>query len=333
MKFSVVIPVYNVEKYLKKCIDSVLEQSFTDYEIILVVDGSPDHSIEICEYYQSIHTNIRVINMDNEGATAARKAGSHLAAGDYIVCVDGDDYIEKDLLESAFKIVSQYKDIDIITFGYYKVQDGNIILPAVFNECREGFYDGNSYQDLMKGYLFDPTVHQINSGNLLYGHPLKIIRKEIFNQSIDKLPEYLVNGEDIYFTALALELSKSIYVISKPMYYYRVNQNSLTRKRKPYDLVNINRVYECLQTIGFISDIGKKVYYYRSALIIIRDMARDSANYSALKKIITENYSPIADKEGMGKLDLEPASSFKLKLITNKRFRMIYCLSKLHLLK
>ena len=98
MKLSIIMPVYNVEDYLCKCIDSVLNQDYEDYEVILVDDGSPDECPKICDSYAKKHDNIRVVHRENGGLSAARNSGIEVAIGEYILFVDSDDYIEPNVL-------------------------------------------------------------------------------------------------------------------------------------------------------------------------------------------------------------------------------------------
>ena len=93
MKFSIVIPIYKVEKYLHECVDSVLNQTFTDFEIILVDDGSPDKCPQICDEYAKQHSNISVIHQKNAGIACARNTGIAAAKGEYVICIDSDDYL------------------------------------------------------------------------------------------------------------------------------------------------------------------------------------------------------------------------------------------------
>ncbi|EEI18208.1 glycosyltransferase, group 2 family protein [Lentilactobacillus buchneri ATCC 11577] len=113
MKFSVIVPVYNIENYLSMCIDSVLKQQFYDYELILVDDGSTDHSGDICDRYSKSHEQIRVIHKGNEGPSAARNIGIDMANGEYIIFLDGDDMLREDTLSNVFLLINNSK-FDII---------------------------------------------------------------------------------------------------------------------------------------------------------------------------------------------------------------------------
>ena len=115
-KFSIIIPVYNVEKYIKKCLDSIFEQSFKDYEVIVVNDGTKDNSMDIVKEY-----NVKIINQKNQGLSEARNSGAKKATGEYLIFIDSDDYIDKDLLKEINK--SLKNDPDIVRFQIREVYE------------------------------------------------------------------------------------------------------------------------------------------------------------------------------------------------------------------
>lgn len=126
MKISVIIPIYNVEDYLEECIDSVLNQSYQDIEILLVNDGSTDKSSDICERYSNKYSNIRFINKTNGGLSDARNAGIKNSTGDYLIFLDSDDYWGKDFLISIVNLIYQDPEIDYVFFSfsyYYQVSN------------------------------------------------------------------------------------------------------------------------------------------------------------------------------------------------------------------
>ena len=120
---SVIIPVYNVEKYLSKCLDSIVNQTYNNLQIILVNDGTKDNSLEICQNYQNKDSRIQVINKENGGLSSARNKGLEYAEGKYCLFVDSDDYVELDLIESA---VSKMEEVnaDMVVFGFERFYEG-----------------------------------------------------------------------------------------------------------------------------------------------------------------------------------------------------------------
>ena len=124
MRFTIVIPVYRAEAYLSECVESVLRQSYTDFEVILVDDGSPDNCPSMCDGYASRDSRVRVIHQRNKGAVFARKAGLEVGTGDYVVIVDSDDYIETEVFENILEIIDTQ---DVIVFNYKRVIDDKFV--------------------------------------------------------------------------------------------------------------------------------------------------------------------------------------------------------------
>ena len=122
MKLSIIVPVYGVANYLCKCIDSLLEQDITDYEIILVNDGSPDECPQICDDYAEKYTNIKAIHQDNKGLSEARNTGTRAAQGEYIMYVDSDDYLQPNVLGALMEQVERDK-LDVLRFRYQNVRE------------------------------------------------------------------------------------------------------------------------------------------------------------------------------------------------------------------
>ena len=139
MEFSVIVPIYKVEAYLPRCVDSILAQSFPDFEVILVDDGSPDRCGELCDRYGARDRRVRVIHKENGGLVSARQAGMSVASGDYIVHVDGDDWVAPDLWERAHRAI-QTHDPDVVSFPAVSM-DGDVPGPRIEEPVPEGLYD------------------------------------------------------------------------------------------------------------------------------------------------------------------------------------------------
>ena len=125
MLFSILIPVYNVEKYLEECLNSVLNQDFRDYEIIIVDDGSTDNSPQICDRYQKLYSGIiKVIHQKNRGLFATRRRLFEMANGKYCLCLDSDDFLEKKALAVLANAIEKY-DPDFVFYDLYYLNDSN----------------------------------------------------------------------------------------------------------------------------------------------------------------------------------------------------------------
>ena len=142
MLFSVIVPVYNIEDWLKKCVDSILNQSYKDYELLLIDDGSTDSSGQLCDWYQKNYRNVKAVHKENGGLSDARNCGIRCARGEYLLFIDGDDYIAEWTLEKLSNIIREnYPDI-ILSEGMYHVQNGIEIVKKTFNSERVNLISG-----------------------------------------------------------------------------------------------------------------------------------------------------------------------------------------------
>lgn len=214
MILSVVVPVYNVEKFLKPCIESILCQSFTDYELILVNDGSKDRSGEICNYYSKKDNRIKVIHKNNGGLSSARNAGIDIASGEYIAFIDSDDYIRNDMFEILTKLAIENK-ADIVQCEYKKVYDN--IKKYFKNNINDEVKLVNNLEVLSWLYNNQRTVSTIVAWS-------KIYRKDLFSEI--RYPNGKIH-EDEFTTYKLLYKSKKIVYTNQELYFYRQRNNSI----------------------------------------------------------------------------------------------------------
>ena len=207
---SVIVPVYKVEKYLEKCIESVLKQTYTNLQIILVDDGSPDNCGKICDEYAKKDSRIEVIHKINGGLSDARNVGINRANGRYIGFVDSDDYIKEDMYEKLINLIKEY-DADISICNLYDVIDGKEYVRNKDNGIHE-----YSRIDILKEILLDKNI-QSYAWNKLY-------KKELFDEI--KYP-IRKKYEDIGTTFYLFEKCNKIVVTSEPEYYYLKRADSL----------------------------------------------------------------------------------------------------------
>ncbi len=210
-KISIIIPVYNVEKYINKCINSVLEQTYKNLEIILVDDGSTDNSGNICDEFKKKDKRIKVIHKINGGLSSARNAGIECATGNYIGFVDSDDYIETDMFETLCSLIKQYKaDISIVSL--YEVYNNKII--SVRNSGKLELF---TKIEAMKELLTDRKIKSYACN--------KLFKKELFQNVKYPISK---NFEDIATTLLLFEQSNKVVLLQQPKYYYQRRDDSIT---------------------------------------------------------------------------------------------------------
>lgn len=207
-RISIIVPVYRVEEYLPRCLDSILVQTFTDWECILIDDGSPDNSGAICDYYAVLDGRVRVIHQENAGVSAARNAGLDAARGEWVAFVDSDDWVERDWLKTLYDTVRRH-DVDVVECGYW---------------CE--FADGMR------------QMHLPVEGQAVACWTKFVSRQLILSHAI-LFPVDCSYGEDAFFSFCCLVAAgKRRVVLSCPLYHYeKTRQNSAmhTASRKMLD--------------------------------------------------------------------------------------------------
>lgn len=230
MQLSVIVPVYNGEKYIRDCVGSILAQTFKDYELLLVDDGSTDMSGEICDQYAETDQRVVVCHKRNEGVTCARMAGVIRAKGDYIAFVDADDWLEEDFLENLMEgMIQEYADI--VIDGCVKEQSGQ--QEIVLNNIPEGIYaDDELRRDIFPHMLHYRGFYQFGILPYLCN---KIYKKELLLQCFKDIDTNIYDGEDVAIVFPYLLKTSRIIVSAAAKYHYRIHSNSVTaNKREDY---------------------------------------------------------------------------------------------------
>ena len=214
-KISVIIPVYKAEKYIHKCMDSLLKQTFTDYEIILVDDGSPDNSGKICDEYSNIDNRIRTIHKTNGGVSSARQCGIDNATGEYTIHVDPDDWVKPTMLEELYqKAIEEDADMVICDFIKYYTKNKQIYV----NQQPSSLNHQIVLQELFKHL----------QGSLCN----KLIKKECYGKFNIKYPTSFNLYEDLYVCTCLLTNPLKVAYLNKAFYFYTIttNENSMVKK-------------------------------------------------------------------------------------------------------
>lgn len=213
---SVVVPVYNVEKYLKQCIESILNQTYKDFELILVNDGSKDSSGEICDFYKEQDSRVKVIHKVNEGLVNARKTGIQNAVGEYITYVDSDDWIDENMYEVMMHEMIK-EDADMITCAIKKENIDSCDL--LKNAVDSGVYEGDSLKYLIDNALFS---EEYGRNGLFAAVWNKIYKRNVLIENQMRVDGSLRMGEDAMCTfPLLLDCSKVVVMNDFAPYHYR----------------------------------------------------------------------------------------------------------------
>lgn len=211
-KISIIVPIYKVERYFERCINSVLSQSIPDIEIILVDDGSPDNCGKMCDDYAAKDSRIIVIHKNNGGLSSARNAGIHIAKGEYLMFIDSDDYVEPDFCEKAYQFVT-YNNVLCASFGYYEH----------WSDRTDEFHTSKTKVITAK----DAIKSLITKDDVIFNFAWnKIYHRSLFNNI--RYPEGRYY-EDQGTTYKLFDAAKTIYVDPSMLYHYNRRQETITQ--------------------------------------------------------------------------------------------------------
>lgn len=321
-KFSIVIPVYNAEKYLGECVESVLLQSVTDFELILVDDGSTDESGHLCDRFALRDSRVRVIHQQNSGHITARMNGVSAAIGDYIMFMDSDDY----WLDGALSTVEK----NLVCFGcdmlVFRLRKGN-------ENCHDFFGGVRSY--ITHSEYFTVSLAESGMNSLV----IKAYARKLFeNVDISAFSE-LRNSEDLVLSTMLAQAAEKISYIPEVIYYYRQNEGSITNSfnAKEIDEFIISRrfLWAELERLGLDNDDNKKVLY-SGYLRRVSDWAYQASVSSMATEEKISHLSKVSESEmfinAMKAVDLSQfgkAKQLRLKLLYSKKYNTMFWLDKI----
>lgn len=292
MILSIVIPVYNVEEYIEKCILSCSNQDIpkTDYEIILVNDGSPDNSLKICEQFANEIENTTIISQENKGLSGARNTGLRNAKGDYVWFVDSDDWIENNCLKSIVNEINKFKS-DIYWLGHDVVANNKVIdtfIPDTLEKPVTG-------EDFFVNYL----ENQFYIWKFVYKRAFLLENDLTFYEGI--------LYEDLEFTPRTLHVSKTCFTLPSVYYHYLMRDGSIINNVKPKNIAD--RFFICEKILDTIENTKVSKGYYETCYEII---ARNILG--TLKMAIRSNVKlPTIAKGIVEKIEVKPFLNKKLK--------------------
>ena len=230
-KVSVIIPIYKVEDFISRCVESVLNQSYKNIEIVLVDDGSPDNCPQICDDFSNSYPQIKVVHKDNGGLASARNAGTRVATGDYIMFVDSDDWIDANMVSDLVELAEQ-ENVDFIRTrmkyaNWPNHPDGTVCDFGIENMMHNGKYDRVTIEkEILPIFIATP---QITFGPIVSSCGT-IYKRELLTENIIEFYEDVKYSEDCIFNAKVLMKCSSFYYLNEPQYYnYFFNDTSITK--------------------------------------------------------------------------------------------------------
>lgn len=249
---SIILPVYNCEKYIEKCLQSIIKQDYLKWELIIINDGSSDGTEQICEQYIKSESRIHYFSIQNKGVSNARNCGLANAKGQYVFFVDADDYLEKSCIKNAVK-ESKYSDSDIVVMAHYEVdEDENVI------KANDKFQENEILQnkEVVDSFLLTDKI-----GWEIWG---KLFKRDLLKNITFREDRRI--AEDALFLFDALLKSKSISLLKEYGYFYRSNMSSVMAEKfseKNFDiLLSVNEIAEKAKKEKYRGSEAFKIKYY-----------------------------------------------------------------------
>lgn len=319
---TVIVPVYNSEKYLSQCIESILNQTFTQFELLLINDGSTDKSPEICQAYANRDSRVHVLTQKNQGVSAARNRGLKEAQGSYLTFVDSDDYIDDVLLERAYNAILE-TDADLYMSGLVTefFSDDKIIVKKIMSA-------NGSKQYFIKDLLDDIDIFYPIS--YLFGPCCKLWKRQILENGCIRYQEDMDFIEDFMFNIETISWVKKVILSDEICYHYRKeSKDSLSSKFHPKYYEQYTYTYDCfrnmLQKYGCLSRTKKHfegIYFSGLVSAIAESFLDPNAPKQAQKEIIDK----VAKNIYISKMKL-----WETKDITTYKQKIIFIMIKLKL--
>ena len=332
MLFTVIVPIYNVEKYLVRCVDSILAQTFPDFELILVDDGSSDRCPEICDAYAAGDARVRVIHKPNGGLVSARNAGIMAAKGDYICYVDGDDWARPGLL--AFvrdRLAESPVPLDMVIFSADRITANGS--EPLSHKVAEGYYDRARLEKEIFPYLLSDRRKGFGAGTALHAHTWdKVSRRELQREHYVR-DERIRMFTDVPFTYEILLNCRNVYICQERLYCYNTtNPHSiLARGKRNYLTPSFRYLVEYLRgrLRGYGPEIDRQLNDY-PAVLILRSAVwrlRTETSFRAAVRAVREGLdeSGLLDLVEPGELPPAPALVLRLFRLRLDRAAMALC--------
>ncbi len=279
VSISVIVPIYKIEAYLPKCIDSILDQSFTDFELILVDNESPDNCPLICDEYAKKDDRIKVIHKEHGGLLSGRKEGLRNAKGKYVAYIDGDDWVDKFYLDILFKL-AEVNNSDLVVTGHFREFEGKI---ETVRPSYTGVFGENEIKNsILPKAMYNGTFCEHEIATYVWS---KLFKRELLDEILYEVPDEIVMGEDAAITYTYLSISKKLTISRIPLYYYRQRHDSILKSIK-----NTTIEYYRLKLLkNFLKDklspflnkdnLNTQILYYLYSLILVRSggLIRDAS--------------------------------------------------------
>lgn len=328
---TIVLPIYNVENYLDKCLESIVDQTYKNLEIICVDDGSTDHSPQICEEWAVRDERVMVIHQENAGLGMARNTGIEYAQGEYICFFDSDDYVALDLIEKAYELAEK-ECAELVIWGFRRVKDGKVITERI-PTTEKSSYTGNEVQDKFLPDLIGEDLCGRKNANLAMGAWSIMCSMSVIKRSGWRwASERIIISEDTYSVLCLCSDIGKVAVLREALYYYVERKGSTTQR---YQKDRYKKQKECIdvelktsEKLGYNDEVKRRLLYGHISCVlyamqwIIKSDISSRRQYQELKTIIEDAHL----QNILDKLDFTNASLHKrIMLFSVKKKWSLIC--------
>lgn len=289
---SIIVAIYNVEKYINRCIESLVNQTYKNIEIILVDDGSSDNSSKICDGWASKDSRIRVVHKKNGGLSDARNAGLNAAKGEYVCFVDGDDFVEKELVDLTYTSARE-NNVDIVVYSNYDVTSKNIKIRHNLTVSKSIYWGKEDILQLFKESIgtMPNSASDYDIGFAPWGKLCK--RDLLIKNSVKFQSERKLIYEDLMFLLDLMPHINSASIVNQPLYDYCQNDQSLTRSVDPTRFYRIKKQYFYLKNTSpykeeLFSDNEILLRFKRTMLSYVRNCAMRTINDKKINRALRQ---------------------------------------------
>ncbi len=334
---SVVVPIYNVERYLERCLNSIVNQTYRKLEIILVDDGSTDSCAEICDDWALKDSRICVIHKKNAGLGMARNTGIENATGEYICFLDSDDYVDTQAVEKAYTLAKKEKT-DVVIYGLSDVdKDGNIF-HTYYPQTDKIVYCDDEIENVFLPDLIDPNNHNVKVKNLCLSACVCLFSMELVQRIKWRfVSERTIISEDSYAIISLYKYVKRVAVLCEPLYFYCKNFESLTKVYRADRFKKIKHFYyECrkmAEQLGFNEEVHNRIsgLFLSFSIAAMKLIGSADLDVNDKKKYLAQIVDDDDIQNVLKNIDCRSMSKGRKILfwaVRNKKYSLVYLLAR-----
>lgn len=325
---TVIVPVYNVEPYLDRCVRSLTGQTYTDLEIILVDDGSPDNCPQMCDDWAARDPRIRVIHKENAGQGIARNTGMDQASGEFVYFVDSDDYIAPETIEKCYTEAKR-QDADVVTFGYSEVGGDGRIIRTQIPSPEKYLYEDSEVRERFLPDLIGPDTAVGRFPDLSMAAWASFYRMErLRSANWQFVSEREIISEDFFSSIRLYRTVKRVAVLPEAFYFYCQNETSFSHTYKSERFEKLKHFYDCCisecEEAGYSDEVKNRIIYPFVSMTIgaLKLIARADFTRSEKRKKMNEIFTDAKFRSVLAQADIRKEKMARRLLLYAIRYRL-----------